>query len=1048
MRIVLRHTGILLLEVLAGLLALVILAGGILAIQLKDEAPLQLSFLTPYLEQGLNRVDPNIKVKIGETLLTWSGWERPLDLRARNVQVSDAEGHSLATVPDLSLALSVPALLLGEIAPAAIEVVGPHLVVVRTAEGRLQLGFGDSEEEAAQPLAPDLATVLLQPARGGGHLRRISVRQASVVVIDRRAGEVWRLPTVNFELRRSWQGAEAAADGSLEQRAGAASLSARLSVPANGDPAAVNVEVAGLDPRTLAVLAGIPEVERLRLTIGGALSGLIERSGQVREVRFSLAAGPGAIDMPELYPEPLPVAGANLRGRISDAFDRLELDGAALTIVDGPTLTLSGSAAGLSSPDAVQVQARLASGPATAETVLRYWPAGIGKGARNWIQRNIAGGNAEEGQLDLTLTIPRDHPENAVLEHAEGAFRASGLTVTYMNGLPALEDVAGEGKFLGDSVVITILAAHLGKLVVTDGTVEIASLDVKPEIITIDGRVIGPLRDALQLIDQDRLGFPRKMGIDPNTASGSAEAHLWFRLPGRKDVSIEEVELRVEAKLADAAMTDDAFGAAVREGNLDLLVERSGMTLAGTAVVADTATRLEWRENFGAAEFDTRVTAEATLDGPARAALGLHAAPWVEGPTPLKIVYTRIGETATASVSADLTGAALAAEPIGWSKEAGVPGTAHATIALRKRKPTALTDMVLNAGDLSLAGSVAIGSEGNDPTRIALDHLAWGGTRLEKVDIELGRSILVRIAGGVFDAEPFLDRRKNHRTTDAEEEVPGPAFRILAPQLAELRSGEDRALSPASLDLAHNGDRWQSVDLAGGMPGGKAMSLQYGADPATGRRFLRVSSDDAGALLRATGLIETVVGGTLKIEGEAAEPGLAAPLPIRAEVQDYRVVRGRVMAKILQQAKLEDINTLLAQEGIPFARFTGKMVLTDNGIDIEKARSYGAALGITAQGKIDLDRDQVDIEGTIVPAYVVSQIIGEIPLIGRIITGGEGEGLFAATYRAKGPLADPQVSVNPLAVLAPGFLRGLFNVFSGNGGEEDFTPLPPQHDNK
>ena len=67
-----------------------------------------------------------------------------------------------------------------------------------------------------------------------------------------------------------------------------------------------------------------------------------------------------------------------------------------------------------------------------------------------------------------------------------------------------------------------------------------------------------------------------------------------------------------------------------------------------------------------------------------------------------------------------------------------------------------------------------------------------------------------------------------------------------------------------------------------------------------------------------------MIGGTLTIEGVAAEPGLSAPLPVRAEVQDYRVVRGRVMAKILQQAKLEDINQLLAQEGIPFARFTGK----------------------------------------------------------------------------------------------------------------------------
>jgi uncharacterized protein involved in outer membrane biogenesis len=214
MRIVFRHAAILLLEVLAGLLAVVIIAGGVLAVRLKDEAPFRVSFLTPYLERGLNELDPNIKVKIAETVLTWSGWESPLDLHARNVQVQDAEGNGLAQLPDIAVSLSVPALLVGEIAPSAIEVSGPRLIVVRTAEGSLQLGFGETEEQEIDPFTPDLAMVLLQPAKDRRHLRRIVVRQASVIVLDRRLGRTWRLPAVNFRLRRSsagdpWRAAEA-----------------------------------------------------------------------------------------------------------------------------------------------------------------------------------------------------------------------------------------------------------------------------------------------------------------------------------------------------------------------------------------------------------------------------------------------------------------------------------------------------------------------------------------------------------------------------------------------------------------------------------------------------------------------------------------------------------------------------------------------------------------------------------------------------------------------------------------------------------------------
>jgi uncharacterized protein YhdP len=1047
MRIVFRHTAVLLIEVLAGILAIAILAGGVLAVRLKDQAPLQLSFLTPYLERALNDLDPNLKVKIGETLLTWSGWENPLDLRARNVEIRDAEGHGLATLPDIALALSVSALAQGEIAPAAIEVEGPRLLVLRTAEGRIQLGFGESEQEAAQPLPTDLAAVLLGPARGRGYLRRISVRQASVLVIDRRAGELWRLPMVNFELRRSRRGAQATAEASLTQRGATAHLKGELWVPADVGPAAVTVDAVDVDPRTLAVLAAVPEIERLRFSVGGAISALVERSGQVREVKFSLAAGPGAIDLPELYAEPLPIAAADIRGRIYDGFDKLELNGAALSILDGPTVSLFGDAAGLSSPQRITVRARLSAGAAETAAILRYWPQALGAEARNWISKNVSGGMAEEGQIDLALAVPRDDPRNAVIERAEGSFRASGLTVTYLEGLPPLQDVSGEGRLVGNILTMTVGAGRIGKLVVNRGTVEVSDLDRDPQIVTIDGDVKGPVRDALELINRDRLGYPRKMGIDPKASSGSAEAHLRFRLPAKKDVKIEEVDLRIDVKLADAALTDAAFGAAVSAGDLDMTIERDGLTMKGVAEIADTRTSLEWRENFGKAEFDTRIVAEAAPDEAARATLGLHAAPWVEGRTPVKLIYTRSGQKAMADVTADLTEASLSAEPLAWSKPPGVPGEAHALVALDGRDVVALNEVSLRAGDLVLDGSVVLGASGEALTRIALDRLAWGGSRLQGVKIELGSRIRVEIAGGVLDAEPFLEARERGGGADEEEPPPGPAFLILAPALGELRTGEDRAFAPASLELAHNGERWQSLDVTAGMPGGKTMSLHYGLDPASGHRALRLTSDDAGALLRASRLLETVIGGRLKVEGVAKEPGLSAPLPVRAEVEDYRVVRGRVMAKILQQAKLEDINQLLSQEGIPFARFTGQMVLSDEGIQIEKARAYGAALGITAQGKIDLDAGKLDIEGTIVPAYVVSQIVGGIPLIGRILTGGEGEGLFAATYRAEGSLDDPQVSVNPLAALAPGFLRGLFNIFEGGSsgnGDQDFTPLPPR----
>ena len=60
------------------------------------------------------------------------------------------------------------------------------------------------------------------------------------------------------------------------------------------------------------------------------------------------------------------------------------------------------------------------------------------------------------------------------------------------------------------------------------------------------------------------------------------------------------------------------------------------------------------------------------------------------------------------------------------------------------------------------------------------------------------------------------------------------------------------------------------------------------------------------------------------------------------------------------------------------------------------------------------------------PSYLLNSLPGRLPLVGRLFSAEPGGGLLAATFTATGTLGDPQVTVNPLAMLAPGMLRNLF----------------------
>ncbi len=104
---------------------------------------------------------------------------------------------------------------------------------------------------------------------------------------------------------------------------------------------------------------------------------------------------------------------------------------------------------------------------------------------------------------------------------------------------------------------------------------------------------------------------------------------------------------------------------------------------------------------------------------------------------------------------------------------------------------------------------------------------------------------------------------------------------------------------------------------------------------------------------------------------------------------------------------------------VPFSYVSGLL-------DISNLKANGPSLGMTMEGQIQTSEKKINVNGVVVPAYGLNSLLGKIPLVGSLFSGGSGKGLFGVTYRVKGSTAAPDVSVNALSGLAPGFLRILF----------------------
>jgi hypothetical protein len=155
------------------------------------------------------------------------------------------------------------------------------------------------------------------------------------------------------------------------------------------------------------------------------------------------------------------------------------------------------------------------------------------------------------------------------------------------------------------------------------------------------------------------------------------------------------------------------------------------------------------------------------------------------------------------------------------------------------------------------------------------------------------------------------------------------------------------------------------------------------------------------------------------------------PLTGSAEIADFRIRHAPVLARLLQAMTLYGLVELAQGPGLGFTRLVAPFRLAGDTLTLSDARAFSASLGMTAKGDIDLARQSADVTGTIVPAYFFNALLGNIPFVGRLFSPERGGGVFAATYSVRGRLDNPDIGINPLAALTPGFLRGVFGVFDG-----------------
>ncbi len=141
---------------------------------------------------------------------------------------------------------------------------------------------------------------------------------------------------------------------------------------------------------------------------------------------------------------------------------------------------------------------------------------------------------------------------------------------------------------------------------------------------------------------------------------------------------------------------------------------------------------------------------------------------------------------------------------------------------------------------------------------------------------------------------------------------------------------------------------------------------------------------------------------------------------VKINLNDFVLINTPASLKLLSLPSISGLVSIAeGEEGIRFGYGEINYIETENRFDQIEAFAVSDSLGLIMDGNIDRKEKIIDMKGEISPMHLVNAIIQKLPILGPIIVGGEGEGMFSIDFLMSGSSDDPEVESNPLTIIKP-----------------------------
>lgn len=655
-----------------------------------------------------------------------------------------------------------------------------------------------------------------------------------------------------------------------------------------------------------------------------------------------------------------------------------------------------------------------------------------------WINKKLYNGKLKNVVITTDLQVMQNKEtktRDIKLSGTKATYDIEGVTIKYSDTLMPVEKATGSAVYENDTLTIDGKSGMIGDVQGRDVKIKMTDISVEGGgLADINLKGKGPLKTVLAYASDEPISIGDQLAFDAKKVKGTIDFVLQLNFPTVRDLPKEEVKVDIKGVVTDILLPEVVQGLSLMGGPYDLAFKDGAVTLKGKGLLAGKPIDLDWMQYLDSTgkEFETKISAKITADAALRDAFNIGLEDYISGPLPLNVTYIDKGVKATLDVKGDLTPTTMHIEPFKYKKASDVAGKLSLKGYLTNEDITEVDQLSLETKGFSLSngriifrklkdGSIDI-ARGNFPT-------ATLGKTNVAVDFEITpENVLIAKADGpIVDITPFINTdKKPERWSNPKNEDDRPTK--ISVSANKMLGDKDAPLDKPKIyfETDKQGDITR-LEMDAKIGKGD-MYLRFKPEADSGKRTFRLESSDAGATLKAFGLYDKMAGGSLVIYGQPKGNDATGDLFGTATIKNFRLKKAPALAKLLGAMSLQGAQNLLRNDGVGFTKlesqFEWQFRDAGNLLVMKEGRTSGSSLGLTFEGLVNQGDNTMNVSGTIIPVSNVNKAIGSIPVLGQVLTGGDA--LIAATYSMKGAANDPKVSVNPLSVLAPGFLRKLF----------------------